>query len=81
LLGLLGSLLGLLLGLGLMALLGQVEIKPPGATDVVFLPIYWGYDQYLMALGFALASAVGAAYLPARKAGRVHPVAILRGTG
>ncbi len=81
LLGLLGSLLGLLLGLGLMALLGRVEIKPPGATDVVFLPIYWGYDQYLMALSFALASAVGAAYLPARKAGRVHPVAILRGTG
>ena len=43
-----------ILGIGLMALLGQVEIKPPGASDVVFLPIYWGYDQYLIALGFAL---------------------------
>ncbi len=81
LLGVMGSMLGLLLGSGLMALLGQVEIKPPGATDVVFLPIYWGYDQYLVALSFALASAMGAAYLPSRKAGQVHPVAILRGMG
>ncbi len=80
-LGLIGSLLGLLLGIGLMALLGQVELKPPGATELVHLPIYWGYEQYLLAAGFALASAIGAAYLPARKAGRVHPVAILRGMG
>ncbi|MFZ1326258.1 MAG: FtsX-like permease family protein [Candidatus Contendobacter sp.] len=81
LLGLLGSLLGLGLGLGLMALLGQVEIKPPGATEIIHLPIYWGYDQYLLALGFALLSAVGAAVLPARKAARVQPVTILRGMG
>ena len=81
LLGLIGSLLGLGLGLGLMALLGQVEIKPPGATDIVQLPIYWGYDQYLIALGFALTSAIGAAVLPARKAARVQPVTILRGMG
>ena len=80
-LGLLGSLLGLGLGLGLMALLGQVAIKPPGATEIVYLPIYWGYDQYLLALGFAMVSAVGAAVLPARKAARVQPVTILRGMG
>ena len=80
-LGLVGSLLGLGLGMGLMALLGQVEIKPPGATEIVQLPIYWGYDQYLLALGFAMASAVGAAVLPARKAARVQPVTILRGMG
>lgn len=80
-LGLIGSLLGLALGLGLMALLARVEIKPPGATELVHLPIYWGYEQYLLAAGFALASAVGAAYLPARKAGRVQPVTILRGMG
>jgi lipoprotein-releasing system permease protein len=64
-----------------MALLVQIEIKPPGATDIVHLPIYWGYDQYLLALGFAMASAVGAAVLPARKAARVQPVTILRGMG
>lgn len=78
-LGVLGSLFGVTLGMGLMWLLAQVEIKPPGASDLVHLPIYWGWEQYLLAVGFALASAVGAAYLPARKAGRVQPVAILRG--
>ena len=78
-LGALGSLFGVTLGMGLMWLLAQVEIKPPGASDLVHLPIYWGWEQYLLAVGFALASAVGAAYLPARKAGRVQPVAILRG--
>ena len=78
-LGVLGSLFGVTLGLGLMWLLAQVEIKPPGASDIVHLPIYWGWEQYLLAAGFALTSAVGAAYLPARKAGLVQPVAILRG--
>ncbi len=80
-LGLIGSMLGLLLGIGLMALLGRVELKPPGATEFVYRPIYWGYEQYLLAAGFAMASAIGAAYLPARKAGRVQPVTILRGMG
>lgn len=78
-LGVLGSLFGVTLGMGLMWLLAQVEIKPPGASDLVHLPIYWGWEQYLLAAGFAMASAVGAAYLPARKAGMVQPVAILRG--
>lgn len=78
-LGILGSLLGVALGLGLMWLLTLVEIKPPGATEIVHLPIYWGWEQYLLAASFALISAVGAAYLPARKAGRVQPVMILRG--
>ena len=78
-LGILGSLLGVTFGIGLMWLLTQVEIKPPGATDIVHLPIYWGWEQYLLAASFALISAVGAAWLPARKAGRVQPVMILRG--
>ena len=80
-LGVVGSGLGVLLGIGLMALLGQIEIKPPGASELVHLPLYWGYEQYLLAAGFALVSAVGAAYLPARKAGQVQPVMILRGMG
>ncbi len=78
-LGILGSLMGVTFGIGLMWLLMQVEIRPPGATDIVHLPIYWGWEQYLLAASFAMISAIGAAYLPARKAGRVQPVMILRG--
>ncbi|MGA0609411.1 ABC transporter permease [Caldimonas sp. KR1-144] len=77
--GLIGSAAGVLLGIGLMALLGSVEIRPPGVADVVHLPVWWGPEQYAMAIGFAMLACVGASWLPARRAGRLRPVAILRG--
>lgn len=77
--GLLGSGLGLMLGLLLMEALARVEIRPPGVTEVVHLPVWWGAEQYAMAAAFAMASCLAASYLPARRAGRVHPVDILRG--
>jgi len=77
--GLLGSGLGVLLGMVLMQGLGQVAIRPPGVSEVVHLPIWWGAEQYALAVLFAMLSCVGASYLPARRAGHVHPVDILRG--
>jgi lipoprotein-releasing system permease protein len=77
--GVIGSILGFGLGLVLMGVLGQVAIKPPGASEVIYLPVYRGLEQFVLAAAFALASSVGAAWLPARKGGRVHPVDILRG--
>jgi lipoprotein-releasing system permease protein len=77
--GALGSASGIALGLALMALMQSFEFTPPGVTNPINLPIYWGVDQALMACAFATASAMGAAYFPARKAGLVHPVDILRG--
>jgi len=75
-----GSLGGILLGLGLMSILGRITIRPPEMSgDLVHLPLYRGASQFAIAFGFALASAVVAAFLPARKGARVHPVAILRG--
>jgi len=77
--GIIGSLCGLALGAGLMYALSEVQLKPPGVTDKIFLPIWWGLDQFALATAFAMASCLLAAYLPARRAGRVHPVEILRG--
>ena len=74
-----GSLLGMAMGSGMMRAIEQVEIKPPGSTEAINLPIYWGVDQFALAAAFAILSAVIAAWLPARKGGRVHPVDILRG--
>ncbi|BAK76988.1 ABC transporter, permease protein [Pseudogulbenkiania sp. NH8B] len=79
LLGLVGSVLGTGLGLALMAGLARVEVKSPFITTQAFLPIYWGWDQMALAAAFAMGSALVAAYLPARKGGRVRPVDILRG--
>ena len=77
--GAIGSVAGVLMGLAIMKGLTEVTIKPPGATEVINLPVWWGAEQYAMAVAFALASCLVAAYLPARRAGRVHPVDILRG--
>lgn len=77
--GLIGSVLGELLGLALMLLVEQVEIRPPGVTEVVHLPMFWGPEQYVLAAAFAMLSCVAASYLPARRAGRLRPVDILRG--
>ncbi|MCU0759465.1 MAG: ABC transporter permease [Steroidobacteraceae bacterium] len=74
-----GSLLGMAMGSGMMRAVEQVEIKPPGSTESITLPIYWGIDQFALAAAFAILSAVFAAWLPARKGGRVQPVDILRG--
>jgi lipoprotein-releasing system permease protein len=74
-----GSLLGMAMGSAMMRAVEQVEIKPPGSTEAISLPIYWGVDQFALAASFAIFSAVFAAWLPARKGGRVHPVDILRG--
>lgn len=78
-LGVLGTVFGILLGLGLMWILAQVEINIPEMEDVEGLPLYYGVDQFVVAAAFALLSSVGASYLPARKGARVEPVDILRG--
>jgi lipoprotein-releasing system permease protein len=75
----LGALIGIAIGYGLMGALAQLAMQPPGFTQTIQLPIYWGVDQVLLATAFAVLSAAGAAYLPARRAGRVQPVDILRG--
>jgi lipoprotein-releasing system permease protein len=77
--GAIGSVFGLLLGAGLMHILSTIEVKPPGVTEKAFLPIWWGIEQFELAVLFALSSCILAAYLPARRAGKVHPVEILRG--
>jgi len=77
--GALGSLVGQGLGMALMRVLLVVEIKPPGVEEIVHLPLWWGADQFVLAAAFAMTSCVAASYLPARRAGKVHPVDILRG--
>lgn len=79
LLGLAGCLLGLPAGSALMAGLMEIQIKPPGGTGRVPMPIDWSWLQFAIAGSFALFAAIMAALLPARKAARVQPVDILRG--
>ncbi|AHE65920.1 ABC transporter permease [Legionella oakridgensis] len=79
LLGMTGCLLGLPLGSLLMYGLMQVQFKPPGSSELVSMPLDWGYLQFVIAAAFAMIAAMVAALLPARKAAWVQPVDILRG--
>jgi lipoprotein-releasing system permease protein len=80
LLGVTGSIFGLLLGSVLMTSLGQVRLRPPGSSEIINMPIDWGWMQFVIAAAFAMTAAVFAAFLPARKAAGVQPVDILRGS-
>lgn len=78
-LGLLGSLFGSMLGAGIIFGLSQITLKTPFNSDPVPMPVEWGWPQFALAIAFAMGASVFAAWLPARKAGAVQPVAILRG--
>jgi lipoprotein-releasing system permease protein len=79
LLGLAGSAFGLPFGAGLMLGLMQIRLKFPGGSDPLPLPIDWNWPQFAIAAAFAMAAAICAGLLPARKAASVKPVEILRG--
>jgi lipoprotein-releasing system permease protein len=78
--GLGGSLVGWVLGFAMVYALAQVrfELAATG-QEMTSLPIAWTIWHYIIAAGFALASAAVAGYLPARKAASVNPVDIIRG--
>jgi lipoprotein-releasing system permease protein len=63
----------------MMSALSRIEIKTPFDTARTFLPIDWGWEPVALGIAFAMTSALTAAFLPARKGARVHPVDILRG--
>lgn len=79
LLGIAGNLIGLPIGTLMMTFLGTIKFKPPGSSDVVFMPVSWGWEQFAIAAVFALMASVLAAYLPARKGAQLMPVDVLRG--
>ncbi len=78
--GVFGSLAGSALGYWLCRLLGAIKFEIKGGpAEITHLPIAYEPVHYVIAVGFALASAGIAAFLPARAAARLNPVDIIRG--
>ena len=77
--GAVGILVGWVLGYIMCVALQQITVFNPisGATRPI--AIYYSINQYIVAGGISLLCAAGAAFFPARKATRVHPVEIIRG--
>lgn len=77
--GSVGILFGWVLGYFMCLGLQQITVYNTisGATRPI--AIYYSWSQYFVAGGISLLCAAGAAFFPARKATRVHPVEIIRG--
>jgi lipoprotein-releasing system permease protein len=79
LLGIVGNLVGIPLGCAIMYGLMQIKMRFPGSGSPVQMPISWDWRQFALAIAFAMIASIVAAWLPARKGAKVHPVEILRG--
>jgi lipoprotein-releasing system permease protein len=77
--GVVGILFGWLLGYGLCYGWSKITIYNTMTGTTVPLSIYYSAMQYIVAGGISLLCCTGAAFFPARKATRVHPVEIIRG--
>jgi lipoprotein-releasing system permease protein len=77
--GIVGTLIGWALGVGLVQALRQVKFKMQMVTDVQGFILSLTWMHFAVAGSVAILSAVMAAWLPARKASKVNPVEIIRG--
>jgi lipoprotein-releasing system permease protein len=77
--GVVGIVFGWLLGYALCYGWSQITIYNTLTGTTVPLSIYYSPMHYIVAGGISLLCCTGAAFFPARKATRVHPVDIIRG--
>lgn len=77
--GFFGGLLGLLLGLGLSAVIDQIPFLTASLPTIKTYPINYNPVFYLIGAVFSLITTFFAGWFPARKASKVDPVIIIRG--
>ncbi len=77
--GLVGGALGLLFGLGLSALIGEIPFNTASLPTVKTYPINYNPKFYLIGAIFSIITTYLAGYFPSRKASRIDPVDIIRG--
>lgn len=75
--GIVGALIGWGVGWGLVNLLATITFEVEG--DIERFPLDHSVLHYVLGSIFSILSASLAAYLPARKAAKLHPVDIIRG--
>lgn len=77
--GIVGGALGLVFGLGLSAVIGQIPFNTASLPTVKTYPINYNPKFYLIATIFSIVTTYLAGYFPSRKASRIDPVDIIRG--
>ena len=79
LIGIIGGLLGLLVGSGLTAIIDRTPFETEALPTIKTFPVNWNIGFYVVGMIFALVTTFFAGLLPARKAGKIDPVDIIRG--
>jgi lipoprotein-releasing system permease protein len=83
--GLLIAVIGSVVGCGPGALLtwgvSRIPIRMRGFFATEHFIVYWSWHHYVAAMAIAFAGIFLASYFPARRAARLAPVSILRGSG
>ena len=77
--GLVGGALGLVFGLGLSALIGEIPFNTPSLPTVETYPINYNPKFYLIGAVFSIVTTYLAGYFPSKKASKIDPVDIIRG--
>jgi lipoprotein-releasing system permease protein len=77
--GFVGGIAGLLLGLGLSAIIDEIPFATASLPTVKTYPIHYDPLFYLIGVVFSLITTYFAGWLPSRKASKVDPVIIIRG--
>lgn len=77
--GLVGGALGLLFGLGLSALIGEIPFNTASMPSIKTYPIDYNPIFYLIGAVFSIITTYLAGYLPSKKASNIDPVDIIRG--
>lgn len=77
--GFFGGLVGLLFGLGLSAVIDQIPFNTAALPTIKTYPIVYNPKFYIIGGIFSLITTYFAGLFPARKAGKIDPVIIIRG--
>ncbi len=77
--GFFGGLVGLLLGLGLSAIIDIIPFSTASLPTIKTYPISYNIIFYLIGAIFSLITTFFAGWFPARKASKIDPVIIIRG--
>ncbi|MDP4827898.1 MAG: FtsX-like permease family protein, partial [Flavobacteriales bacterium] len=77
--GFVGGALGLVFGLGLSAVIGEIPFNTASLPTVKTYPINYNPQFYMIGAVFSIITTYLAGYFPSKKASRIDPVDIIRG--
>jgi lipoprotein-releasing system permease protein len=77
--GLIGSLIGLILGYGVSVIIDNTPFDTPALPTIKTFPVEFKIKYYIIGVIFGMLSTFFAGYLPSRRAEKMDPVDVIRG--